>query len=91
MLFRSIEYLYVQGITINMLYNLRHAGMSNINKFYSLRKSILTACFPHYKKNKWIGLNRLSEEMVKNRFVLWIYIISEKLHFDKVLLFLIAL
>ena len=89
--YNIIEYLYVQGITINMLYNLRHAGMSNINKFYSLRKSILTACFPHYKKNKWIGLNRLSEEMVKNRFVLWIYIISEKLHFDKVLLFLIAL
>lgn len=86
-----IEYLYVQGITINMLYNLRHAGISNIDKFYSLRKNILKTCFPEYKKNKWIGLSRLSEELFINRFVLWIYIIAEKLHLDKILLFLIAL
>lgn len=86
-----IEYLYAQGITINMLYNLRHAGISNIDKFYSLRINILKTCFPDYKKNKWIGLNRLTEEMFKIRLVLWIYIIAEKIHFDKLLLFLIAL
>lgn len=89
--YNIIEYLYVQGITINMLYNLRHAGISSINTFYSLRKNVLNACFPDYKKNKWIGLNRLPEEMFKIRFVLWIYTIAEKLHLDKILLFLIAL
>lgn len=89
--YNIIEYVYVQGITINMLFNLRHAGISDINKFYSLRKNILKTLFPDYKKNKWIGLNRLPEEMFKNRLALWIYVIAERLHLDKILLFLIAL
>ncbi len=86
-----LEYLYVQGITINMLYNLRHMGVSNINRFYSMRKDILSKCFPNYKKNKWIGLNKLSEEMLKNRVVLWIYITLEKINLEKILLFFVAL
>lgn len=86
-----LEYLYIQGITINMLYNLRHMGLSNVNRFYSIRKDILSKCFPNYKKNKWIGLSVLNEEMLKNRVVLWIYITLEKLKMEKLLLFFLAL
>ncbi|MCI5856855.1 MAG: glycosyltransferase family 2 protein [Agathobacter sp.] len=85
-----LEYEYVQGITICMIYNLRHAGVDLVEKFVALRREILQELFPEWRKNRLLKIGQLKGDSVKNRAILLIFLAIEKMHLSDAFLRLIA-
>lgn len=85
-----LEYEYVQGITICMIYNLRHAGVDFVEKFVVLRRETLQELFPEWRKNRLLKIGQLKGDSAKNRAILLIFLLMEKMHLSTAFLRLIA-
>ena len=85
-----IEYVFIQNITIGMIYNIRRSSTNCYKLFRRLRKSLFDDIFPNYQKNKYIGINKLPEEFADIRFVLSVYMAFEKLGIDRAFLKLLS-
>lgn len=86
----TLEYEYVQGTSLSMIYNLRHAGCDLVKSFSEMRASLLQEYFPDYKRNRLLKIGQLKGDSKKNRMILWIYLLIEKMHLESLFLNFIA-
>lgn len=82
-----VEYAYVQGLTICMLYNLRHCGVNKVKEFKELRRNCLIDVFPDYLTD---SMKCSKDDSIKNRLALQLYIFLERIHLAQIMMWLIA-
>lgn len=84
-----LEYLFVQNITIGMLYNLKRSIHQDYKSFLKLRNDLLKSSFPNYRNNKYIGIKKITGEYPNIELALSLYCKLEKVGLDRLTLWLL--
>lgn len=86
-----LVYSFYQYLTIGLLVNARHSGLSNAHKMIELRNSCLKKTFPDYLCSPYIQHNAPEGEQQHIKKAIKCYYLAERLHIDKFLISLLSI